>query len=103
MQVRKMDNVRNSFHIRRVKDIKTASSLFLTKEEHKHLAVVIDKGALAANEVRERQKFARQDIAINKYHKNYYKARERLAATINKNRRLMELRFELQRDRVINL
>ena len=44
-------------------------------------------------------KFAHQDAAVEKFQKNYFKARERLAGRINKNRALMELRHELQKRR----
>ncbi|HCJ79558.1 MAG TPA: hypothetical protein DHV84_06195 [Desulfotomaculum sp.] len=94
-----MNHTRNSSQIRGVKNIKTVSSLFLTEKEREHLDTVIDKRVLAKEEIRERLKFARQDAAIKRFRKNYYKAREKLAATINKNRHLMKIRFSLQRNR----
>ena len=99
MQPKKMAHLRNCSTIRGIKDIKNISSLSLTPEERDHLNSIADKKAMVEYEKRERARFARQDTAITKYQKSYYKARDRLAAIINKNRRLMELRRELQYNR----
>lgn len=99
MRIGWMGEIKDSSKIRSVKDIKTASTLCLTKEEHKHLCRVVDIRKLTMEEMRERIKFARQDAAVKKFKEGYYKARERLAATINKNRYLMELRYALQSGR----
>jgi hypothetical protein len=94
-------HTRNSSDISRVKDIRTisSSSAFMTNEERESLGSAMDFRALGLEARKERDKFARQDAAVEKFQKNDLKARERLAAKINKNRALMELRHELQRRR----
>jgi len=99
MQPRKMPHLRNCSTIRGIKDVKNISSSSLTPEERDHLNCIADKKAMAENEYRERARFARQDTAKIKYQKKYYEARDKLAAIINKNRSLMDLRRELQYNR----
>ena len=99
MEPRKMPHLRNCSTIRGIKDIKNISSLSLTPEERNHLNSIVDNKAVAECEYRERARFARQDTAKIKYQKKYYEARDKLAAIINKNRSLMELRRELQYNR----
>ena len=94
-----MAHLRNCSTIRGIKDIKNISFLSLTPEERDHLNSIEDKKAMAKYEHHEKARFARQDTAKIKYQKSYYKARDRLAAIINKNRSLMELRRELQYNR----
>ena len=89
---------KDSSDIPGVRDIRSASSMFMTREERESVKSAMDFRALGREAGRERDKFARQDATVEKFQKNYYKARERLAAKINKNRSLMELRRELQRD-----
>jgi len=97
--IKLMDHSRNSTGIPRVRDIRTASSLFMTREERESLGSAMDFRALGPEARRERDKFARQDAAVEKFRKNYFKAREKLAGKVNKNRALMELRHELQQRR----
>jgi len=98
--IKLMAHSRNSSNIpRAARDIRTASSLFMTREERESLGSAMDFRALGLEARREKDKFARQDQTIAKFKVNYFKARERLAATINKNRALMELRHELQQRR----
>jgi transcriptional regulator of aromatic amino acid metabolism len=94
-------HTRNSSDISGVKDIRTisSSSAFMTNEERESLEPAMDFRALGIDTRREIDKFARQDAAVERFQKNYFKARERLAAKINTNRALMELRHELQRRR----
>lgn len=99
MQSRKMPHLRNCSTIRGIKDIKKMSSLSLTPEERNHLNNIADTKAIAEHEQRERARFTHQENAKREYKKNYYKARDKLAAIINKNRKLMELRNELQYNR----
>lgn len=94
-----MAQSRNSSDIARVRDIRTASSIFMTREEGESLKSAMDFRALGLEARREIDKFARQDATVEKFRENYFRARERLAAKINKNRALMELRHELQRRR----
>ena len=98
-RIRLMGQSRNSSDIAGARDIRTASSMFMTREEGESLKLAMDFRALGPEARRERDKFARQDVAVEKFQENYFRARERLAATINKNRALIELRHELQQRR----
>ena len=98
-KIRLMGQTKNSSDMPAVRNIRTASSLFMTREERESLKSAMDFRALGREARRERDKFARQDAAIAKFQENYYKARERLAGKINKNRALMEMRHELQQRR----
>jgi hypothetical protein len=71
----------------------------MAKEERESLGSVMDLRALRPEVRREKDKFARQDAVLEKFKKNYFIAREKLAAKINKNRSMMELRHELQERR----
>jgi len=97
--IKLMAHSRNSTDIPGVRDIRTASSLFMTREERESLGSAMDFRALGPEARREKDKFARQDATVEKFKKNYFVARERLAAKINKNHALMELRHELQQRR----
>ena len=97
--IKLMAHSRNSTNIPRARDIRTASSLFMTREERESLGSAMDYRALGLVARREKDKFARQDSVLEKFKETYFKAREKLAATINKNRALMELRYELQQRR----
>lgn len=101
-QPRRMRLLRNSSMIRGVRNIKTISDLFLSPEEREYLLSIVDQKELNKAESRERARFARQDEAKMKFEKNYYKAREKLAAIFNKNRHLTELRHELQHERAVD-
>ncbi len=98
--VKLMARSKNSSNIPRAsKDIKTASSLFMTREERESLGAAMDLRKLGLEARREKDKFTRQDQTIEKFKANYFKAREKLAGTRNKNLALMELRYELQQRR----
>jgi len=97
--IKLMAHSRNSTDIPRVRDIRTASSLFMTREERESLGSAMDSRALGPEARREKDKFARQDAVLEKFQKNYFVAREKLAGKINKNRAMMELRHELQERR----
>jgi len=97
--IKLMAHSRNSTDIPRARDIRTASSLFMTREERESLGSAMDFRALGLVARREKDKFARQDSVLENFQKTYFRAREKLAATINKNQALMELRHELQQRR----
>ena len=97
--IKLMAHSRNSNDIPRVRDIRTASSLFMTREERESLGSAMDFRALGLEVRKEKDKFARQDATVEKFQKNYFVAREKLAAKINKNRAMMGLRHELQERR----
>ena len=98
-KIRLMGQTKNSSDMPAVRNIRTASSMFMIREERESLASAMDFRALGREARRERDKFARQDAALAKFQENYFRARERLAAKINKNRAIMELRHELQQRR----
>ena len=97
--IKLMAHSRNSTDIPRARDVRTASSLFMTREERESLEWAMDYKALGLEARREKDKFARQDSVLEKFQETYFRAREKLAATINKNQALMELRHELQQRR----
>ena len=98
--IKLMAHSRNSSNIpRAARDIRTASSLFMTREERESLVSAMDYRALGVEARREKDKFDRQDSVLEKFRKTYFRAREKLAATINKNKAMMELRHELQQRR----
>jgi hypothetical protein len=94
-----MGESRANSDIAGARNIRTASSMFMTRGERESLESAMDFRALSREARRERDKFARQDAALEKFQENYFRSRERLAATINKNQALMRLRHELQRRR----
>jgi len=98
-KIRLMGQTKSSSDITGVRDIRTASSMFMTREERESLDSAMDFRALGIDTRKEIDKFARQDAAVERFQKSYYKARERLAAKINKNRAIMELRRDLQQRR----
>ena len=98
--IKLMAHSRNSSNIpRAARDVRTASSLFMTREERESLGSAMDYRALGPEAMREKDKFTRQDSVLEKFEKTYFKAREKLAATINKNKTMMDLRHELQQRR----
>jgi len=98
-KIRLMGQTQNSSDMPGVRNIRTASSMFMIGEERESLASAMDFRALGIDTRREIDKFARQDAAVAKFQENYFSARERLAAKINKNRAIMELRHDLQQRR----
>ena len=97
--IKLLGHSRNSTNIPRARDIKTASSMFMTREERESLESAMDFRALGTEARREKDKFTRQDSVLERFEQTYFRAREKLAATINKNRARMELRHELQQRR----
>lgn len=94
--IRTMHDVKTAREIwRRSDSIKTSSSIFRAWD----IKPAIDERALAILLEQERQRFARQTQSIERSKKKVEHARAKLLATIEKNRRLMELRWQLQRER----
>jgi len=96
--LRTMRQIRTGTDMARDQKLRTTNSLSKTKEEVEHLQSLIDRevGQILA---KERKRFAVQDAIIEKSQQRVLRAREKLAATINKNRALTKLRHELQRAR----
>lgn len=94
--IRTMHDVKTAREIwRRSDSIKTSSSIFRAWD----VKPAIDERALAILLEQERRRFARQTQSIERSKKKVGHARAKLLAAIEKNRRLMELRWQLQRER----
>jgi hypothetical protein len=96
--IRTMRQVKTGHDLARSRRIKTTNSLSKTEEETAHLLSLADRreGQILA---KEKRCFAAMEASIDKSRSRVLKAREKLAATINRNRALTELRYELQRAR----
>jgi valyl-tRNA synthetase len=96
--IRTMRQVKTSLDLAENQRIKTTNSLSRTEEEETYLQSLSDR-RLEQILAKERKRSAAVEVAIDKSRQRLIKAREKLAATINKNRALTELRHELQRTR----
>lgn len=96
--IRTMQQVRTSLDVGRTRSIRRTNSLSKSREEIEHLELLTDSRVERVL-AKERGRFAAFDASVKKSRQRMIKARERLAATINKNRALTELRYKLQRAR----
>jgi predicted nucleic acid-binding Zn-ribbon protein len=96
--IRTMRQVKTSLDLAENRRIKTTNSLSKAEEEVAHLKSLSDR-QIEQILAKERKRSAATEAAIDKSRQRLLKAREKLAATINKNRALTELRHELQRAR----
>jgi hypothetical protein len=96
--IKTMRQVKTGHDLARRQRVKTTNSLSKTDEEAAHLLSLTDRrtGQILAKETR---RFATMEASIEKSRGRVLKAREKLAATINRNRALTKLRYELQRAR----
>ncbi len=96
--IKTMRQVQTGYELARNQRVRTTNSLAKTKEEAAHLLSLSDRrtGQILAKETR---RFAAMEASIEKSRGRVLKAREKLAATVNRNRALTELRYELQRAR----
>jgi hypothetical protein len=96
--IRTMRQVKTNFDLRNQR-VKTTNSLSRTEGEAAHLCSLNDPqiGRILS---KERQRSAAMEASVNKSRQRLLRARDRLAATINKNRALTELRYELQQPRL---
>jgi hypothetical protein len=96
--VRTMRQVKSSLDIARHQKSRTTNSLSRTEEEAAHLLSLSDPqaGQILA---KERRRSAAMEASVDKSRQRLLRARDKLAATINKNRALTELRHELQQAR----
>jgi len=97
--IRTMRQVRTSPDVARNRKLRTTNSLSKTKEEVVSLESLADGCRLAQVLRNERQRSKAHEAAVNKSQQRLLRARGKLAATINKNRALTELRHDLQRAR----
>jgi len=95
---RTMRQVKTSLDLAKNQRVKTTNSLSRTEEEAAYLLSLTDRraGQILAKETK---RFAAMEASVDKSRGRVLKAREKLAATINKNRALTELRYQLQRAR----
>ena len=95
---RTMRQVKTSLDLAKNQRVKTTNSLSRTEEEAAYLLSLTDRraGQILAKETK---RFAAMEASVDKSRGRLLKAREKLAATINKNRALTELRYQLQRAR----
>lgn len=96
--IRTMRQVKSSLDVARSRRARTTNSLSKTKEEVVSLESLTD-GRLAQVLRKERARSKAHEAAVNKSRQRLLRARGKLAATINKNRALTELRHNLQRAR----
>jgi hypothetical protein len=96
--VRTMRQVKTSLDLANNQRVKTTNSLSRTDGEVAYLKSLAD-GQVGQILSGENKRFAAMESAIDKSRQRLLRAREKLAATINKNRALTELRHELQRSR----
>jgi actin-related protein len=97
-RVRTMRQVKTSLGVAREQKLRTTNSLSKRKEEIDSLESLTCRQLKQVLE-KERKKFAAQEAAVEKSRQRLLRSREKLAATINKNRALNELRNELQQAR----
>ena len=96
--IRTMRQVKTSLDLAGCQSLRTTNSLSKTEEEVAHLQLLSDR-QIEQILAKERKRSAAMEAAVDKSRRRLIKAREKLAATINKNRALTELRHELQRAR----
>jgi len=96
--IKTMRQVKTGHDLARRQRVKTTNSLSKTDGEAAHLLSLTDRrtGQILAKETK---RFATMEASIEKSRGRVLKAREKLAATINRNRALTELRYKLQRAR----
>ncbi len=93
--IKTMRQVRTGHDLAR-KMIRTTNALSKPAEEATRLLSLKDRRAEQVLE-KEAQRFAAMEASFDKSRGRVLKAREKLAATINRNRALTELRHEMQR------
>jgi hypothetical protein len=96
--VRTMRQVKTSLDVLGKQKPRTTNSLSKTREEVERLESMADR-QLEQVLTKEKARFAALDASVERSRQHVIKSREKLAATINKNRALTELRHELQQAR----
>jgi predicted nucleic acid-binding Zn-ribbon protein len=90
-----MRQIKSSLELVKNRRVRTTNSLSKTDGEISHLKSLTD-GQVEQVLAKERKRFAAREAAVDKSRQRLLKARDKLAATINKNRALTELRHQLQ-------
>jgi hypothetical protein len=96
--IKTMRQIKTGHDLARSRRVRTTNSLSKTEEETAHLLSLNDRraGQILAKETK---RFATMEASVDKSRGRVLKARDKLAATINRNRALTELRYQLQRAR----
>jgi hypothetical protein len=95
--IRTTRNMKSSVEVAARRKPKTTNSLGKTKEDIRLLESVDDvstRGLLRE----ERKRFAAREASVQRVRKRLLRFRKKLAVTVNRNRALMDLRHELQRE-----
>ena len=90
-----MRQITTTLDIARNRKLKTTNSLSRTKEETERLESLTDRRLEQVLE-KEKRRFAAQETSVNKSRQRVLRSRNKLAATINRNRALTELRYQMQ-------
>jgi len=79
--------------------IRTTNSLSRTKKEQRILKSLIDDDDKKLSQARriDIQRFTQQDLAVKKSQEKMLLIRDKLAKTVNKNKKIIELRQKLQK------
>lgn len=96
--IRTMRQAKISLDVARGQRFRTTNSLSKTREEIGHLETPPDRRLEQVLE-KERRRFAAYEATVNKSRQRMLMSREKLAMTVSRNRRLTELRHQLQRSR----
>jgi hypothetical protein len=99
VNIKTFRDIKNDVEKRGERKIKTTNSLSKTEEELEAIDSIVDDKDLDRALEKERQRFARQDLAIKRVRKKLIAARIKLAKMVNKNRKVTELRHQLQKER----
>jgi predicted nucleic acid-binding Zn-ribbon protein len=94
-----MRQVKTSLDLVKNQRFKTTNSLSRTEEEAAHLLSLTDR-QVEQTLAKERKRSASMEASVDKSRQRLLRARDKLAATINKNRALTDLRHELQQSRL---
>ena len=98
--IRTMRQVKSSLEVARKQRVKTTNSLSKTTEESEHLeSIGIDNSQTAQILAKEKARAAKFEASVERSRQKLFKSREKLAAVINRNRALTQLRHEIQQDR----
>jgi len=97
--IKTFQDIKTDVEKRGERKIKTTNSLSKTEEELKAIDSIVDDKALVWALQKERQRSARQDLAMKRSRKKLLTTRRKLAKMVNKNREVMELRHQLQKER----
>jgi len=96
--IKTMRQVKTGLDLNRSQRVRTTNSLSRTAEEAAYLLSLADRRIVQIL-AKEMKRFAAMEASIDKSRGRVLKAREKLAATINRNRALTELRYQLQKAR----